>query len=126
MTSQGYDAGSVEEHLIARHFRPLATHPGALDLIDDAGVVDVPVGHDLVVKTDAIVASEAQRGRMVTSEAATRRSSMRRPEDPGSGLCALSFFITCAGRQLSRARRAELEWAQRLMPRRMTADKGRS
>jgi thiamine-monophosphate kinase len=57
MTAQACDAGSGEEHLIARYFRPLATHPGALGLIDDAGVVDVPVGHDLVVKTDAIVGS---------------------------------------------------------------------
>ena len=53
--SPGSDARSGEERLIARHFRPLATHPGALGLIDDAGVVSVPVGQDLVVKTDAIV-----------------------------------------------------------------------
>jgi thiamine-monophosphate kinase len=55
LTSQGGDGGSGEERLIARHFRPLATHPGALGLIDDAAVVGVPSGHDLVVKTDAII-----------------------------------------------------------------------
>jgi thiamine-monophosphate kinase len=49
------DAGSGEEQLISRHFRPLATQPGALGLLDDAAVVGVPPGHDLVVKTDAIV-----------------------------------------------------------------------
>jgi thiamine-monophosphate kinase len=54
-TSQGGDSGSGEERLIARYFRPLATHPGALGLIDDAAVVRVPSGHDLVVKTDAII-----------------------------------------------------------------------
>jgi thiamine-monophosphate kinase len=50
-----WDAGSGEERLIARYFRRLATHPGALGLLDDAAVVGVPVGHDLVVKTDAII-----------------------------------------------------------------------
>jgi thiamine-monophosphate kinase len=55
LTSQCGDGGSGEERLIARHFRPLATHPGALGLIDDAAVVGVPSGHDLVVKTDAII-----------------------------------------------------------------------
>jgi thiamine-monophosphate kinase len=49
------DTGSGEDRLIARHFRPLATHPGALNLIDDAAVVSVPQGHDLVLKTDAII-----------------------------------------------------------------------
>jgi len=42
--------------LIARHFRPLATHPGALGLVDDAAVVAVPRGHELVLKTDGVIA----------------------------------------------------------------------
>ena len=42
---------------IARFFRPLAAGlPGALDLTDDAAVLDVPPGQELVVTTDAIVA----------------------------------------------------------------------
>ena len=49
------DTESGEERLIARYFKPLATHPGALGLIDDAAVVGVPSGHDLVLKTDAII-----------------------------------------------------------------------
>jgi thiamine-monophosphate kinase len=48
--------GSGEDRLIARHFRPLATHPGALGLIDDAAVVAVPPGHELVLKTDGVIA----------------------------------------------------------------------
>jgi thiamine-monophosphate kinase len=55
LTSQGGDGRSGEERLIARFFAPLATHPGALGLIDDAAVVGVPLDHDLVVKTDAII-----------------------------------------------------------------------
>jgi len=42
---------------IARFFRPLAAgFPGALNLTDDAAVLDVPPGQELVLTTDAIVA----------------------------------------------------------------------
>jgi thiamine-monophosphate kinase len=47
---------SAEDCLIARHFRPLATHPGALGLTDDAAVVALPPGHELVLKTDGVIA----------------------------------------------------------------------
>jgi thiamine-monophosphate kinase len=46
---------SAEDRLIARHFGPLAQHPGALGLFDDAAVVVPPPGYDLVLKADAIV-----------------------------------------------------------------------
>ena len=45
---------SVEDDLIARYFRPLATDPGAFGLIDDAAILKSS-GDDLVVTTDAIV-----------------------------------------------------------------------
>ena len=41
--------------MIARFFEPLATHPGALALSDDAAFLSPPPGCDLVLKTDAIV-----------------------------------------------------------------------
>lgn len=42
---------------IERFFRPLAAGcPGALALTDDAALLEVPAGHDLVVTTDAMVA----------------------------------------------------------------------
>ena len=41
--------------LIARFLAPLAG-PGGLGLIDDAAVVTVPAGHELVVTTDAVIA----------------------------------------------------------------------
>src|SRR5690349_16718861 len=47
---------SGEERLIARHFRPLARHPGAFDLRDDAAAVEPPPGCDIVLKTDGIIA----------------------------------------------------------------------
>lgn len=45
---------SGEDDLIARYFRPLAVHEGALGLIDDAAVLKAS-GEDVVVTTDAIV-----------------------------------------------------------------------
>ena len=48
--------GSGEDRLIARHFRPLAKHPGALGLADDAAVLTPPPGCDLVLTTDGIIA----------------------------------------------------------------------
>jgi thiamine-monophosphate kinase len=49
------DDMSAEDRLIARFFQPLATHPGALGLSDDAAFLKPPPGCDLVLKTDAIV-----------------------------------------------------------------------
>src|SRR3569623_1775462 len=45
---------SGEDDLIARYFKPIATHPGALGLADDAAVLKGG-SDDLVVTTDAIV-----------------------------------------------------------------------
>jgi thiamine-monophosphate kinase len=47
---------SAEERLIARYFRPLATHPGAFGLGDDAAVLTPPAGCDLVLTTDGVIA----------------------------------------------------------------------
>jgi thiamine-monophosphate kinase len=49
-------AASAEDRLIARYFRPLAKHPGALGLVDDAAVVTPPAGCDLVLTTDGVIA----------------------------------------------------------------------
>jgi thiamine-monophosphate kinase len=50
------DQGSPEDHLIAKYFRPLAKHPGALNLNDDAAVLTPPPGCDLVLTTDGVIA----------------------------------------------------------------------
>jgi thiamine-monophosphate kinase len=49
------DIMSGEDRLIARFFAPLATHPGALGLSDDAAFFGPPPGSDVVLKTDAII-----------------------------------------------------------------------
>src|SRR4051812_9998005 len=43
-----------EDALIARYFRPLASDPGAFNLVDDAAILKSS-DDDLVVTTDAIV-----------------------------------------------------------------------
>jgi len=45
---------SREDSLIARYFKPLATDPGALGLVDDAAIIPAD-GNELVANTDAIV-----------------------------------------------------------------------
>lgn len=47
---------SGEDKLIERFFKPLASHPGALSLSDDAAFLTAPAGHDLVVTADMLVA----------------------------------------------------------------------
>jgi thiamine-monophosphate kinase len=47
---------SAEDELIARYFKPLAKHPGAFGLTDDAAAIAPPAGHDLVLKTDGLIA----------------------------------------------------------------------
>jgi thiamine-monophosphate kinase len=49
------DAGSGEDRLIARFFKPLTTVPGALALTDDAAFITPPQSCDLVLTADMIV-----------------------------------------------------------------------
>ena len=49
-------ATSGEFALIAKYFAPLAKAPGALGLADDAALIAVPAGQELVVSSDALVA----------------------------------------------------------------------
>src|ERR1700728_2345398 len=46
---------SAEASLIARHFRPIAKHPGAFMLTDDAAAIAPPPGCDLVLTTDGVI-----------------------------------------------------------------------
>jgi thiamine-monophosphate kinase len=50
------DNSSAEDRLIARYFKPLATAPGALGLVDDAAILTPPPGCDLVLTTDGVIA----------------------------------------------------------------------
>ncbi len=52
----GKRESSGEDKLIERFFKPLASHPGALSLSDDAAYLTPPLGHDLVLTADMTVA----------------------------------------------------------------------
>lgn len=49
-------AGSAEDRLIAKYFRPLAKHPGTFGFADDCAAITPPAGHDLVLNTDGMIA----------------------------------------------------------------------
>jgi thiamine-monophosphate kinase len=55
MADAAAPAHTAEDRLIGRYFRPLATEPGALGLVDDAALLAPPPGHDLVLTADAVV-----------------------------------------------------------------------
>jgi thiamine-monophosphate kinase len=55
MAKRAKTVESGEDRLIARHFKPIARHPGAFGLTDDAAALTPPPGHALVVTADAIV-----------------------------------------------------------------------
>jgi thiamine-monophosphate kinase len=55
MQTRGKRAQSGEDRLIARYFRSIANHPGALGLTDDAAVMAPPLGHEWVLTADALV-----------------------------------------------------------------------
>jgi tRNA(adenine34) deaminase len=81
------------------------------------------------VKTVTTEATKTPPG-LFTRDAATIARALASPrvspKGPVSGLRMLSFFINRAGRQLSRARRAELEKAKRLMRQKMAAGRAGS
>ncbi len=52
---QEHPTGSGEDRLIARYFQPLAKHPGAFGLADDAAAIEPPAGCDIVLKTDGVI-----------------------------------------------------------------------
>ena len=47
--------GEGEFDIIARYFAPLATNPAALGLLDDAAVLSIPEGQELVATCDTII-----------------------------------------------------------------------
>src|SRR5919106_1388205 len=55
MAKRRTKAESGEDLLIGRYFKPIARHPGALGLLDDAALLAPPAGHELVVTADAVV-----------------------------------------------------------------------
>ena len=55
LNCRGLDVTSGEDKLIARFFKPLATHPGALALTDDAAIFEPPAGSRTRPDADAVI-----------------------------------------------------------------------
>ena len=53
-SGQGKRGNGGEFAIIARYFAPLATNPASLGLLDDAAVLSIPEGQELVVTCDTI------------------------------------------------------------------------
>src|SRR4029450_5396187 len=51
---------SGEDRLISHYFKPIATHPGAFGLIDDAAIIEPPAGCDLVLTAAGVVGKGAR------------------------------------------------------------------
>ncbi|MDB5394580.1 MAG: thiL [Rhodospirillales bacterium] len=87
---------------IERFFRPLTRNfPGALELSDDAAVVSVPTGQELVVTTDAIVAGVHFLASDPARDIARKALRVNLSDLAAKGAHPLAYTLTLAtGREL--------------------------
>ena len=91
---------SGEDLLIARHFKPIARHPGALGLTDDAAMLTPPPGHALVLTADAIVGGVhffPDDPPDAIARKALRVNLSDAPARPAGGTCVLASRPLAAG-----------------------------
>jgi thiamine-monophosphate kinase len=88
--------GSAEDRLIARHFRPLAKHPGALGLADDVAVLALPAGSELVLTTDAVIAGVHFFPDDPPDAVARKALRVNLSDLAGKGAQPLGFLLTLA------------------------------
>jgi thiamine-monophosphate kinase len=84
---------SAEERLIARFFRPLATHPGAFGLGDDAAAITPPPGCDLVLTTDGVIAGVHVFADDPADQIARRALRMNLSDLAAKGATPLGFLL---------------------------------
>jgi thiamine-monophosphate kinase len=90
------DKLSAEDRLIARFFKPLATHPGALGLSDDAAFIAPPAGCDLVLKTDGIIGGVHFFAEDAAREVARKALRVNLSDLAAKGATPLGFLLTLA------------------------------
>jgi thiamine-monophosphate kinase len=90
------DKMSAEDRLIARFFKPLATHPGALGLSDDAAFITPPPGCDLVLKTDAIIGGVHFFAEDSAREVARKALRVNLSDLAAKGATPLGFLLSLA------------------------------
>jgi thiamine-monophosphate kinase len=95
-TMSGRDDRSAEDRLIARFFEPIARHPGALGLSDDAAFVKPPPGCDLVLKTDAIVGGVHFFSEDAARSVASKALRVNLSDLAAKGARPLGFLLTLA------------------------------
>jgi thiamine-monophosphate kinase len=85
---------------IARFFRPLAAgFPGALNLTDDAAVLDVPPGQELVLTTDAVVAGVHFLPEDAPGDIARKALRVNLSDLAAKGARPLAYTLTLAARR---------------------------
>jgi len=83
--------------LIARYFRPLtAGSPGALDLNDDAALLDAPEGRQLVMTADALVAGVHFFPEDAPDLIARKMLRVNLSDLAAMGAAPLGYLMTCA------------------------------
>ena len=92
----GRDERSAEDRLIARFFEPIATHPGALGLSDDAAFIKPPPGCDLVLKSDAIVGGVHFFPEDAARSVASKAFRVNLSDLAAKGARPLGFLLTLA------------------------------
>ena len=90
------DKLSAEDRLIARHFQPIATHPGALGLADDAAFIKPPPGCDLVLKTDAIIGGVHFFAEDAARDVARKALRVNLSDLAAKGASPLGFLLSLA------------------------------
>src|SRR5262249_34689710 len=86
-----------EFSLIRRHFAPLAAgFPGALALRDDAALIDVPAGQQLVITKDAINAGVHFHADEDAAITAQRLLRVNLSDLAGKGATPLCYFLALA------------------------------
>jgi thiamine-monophosphate kinase len=84
---------SAEERLIGRYFGPLATHPGAFGLADDAAAIRPPAGCDLVLTTDGVIAGVHVFADDPADQIARRALRMNLSDLAAKGATPLGFLL---------------------------------
>jgi thiamine-monophosphate kinase len=87
---------SAEDKLIARYFAPIAIHPGALGLSDDAAFIKSPAGCDLVLKTDAIIGGVHFFGDDAAQNVAGKALRVNLSDLAAKGAAPLGFLLSLA------------------------------
>ncbi|MCP5369023.1 MAG: thiamine-phosphate kinase [Hyphomicrobiales bacterium] len=89
--------GQGEFAIIARHFAPLAAgEPGALGLLDDAAVLDIPPGQQVVVTTDCLVAGVHFLAEATAAEVAHRALAVNLSDLAAMGAAPRAYTLALA------------------------------